>query len=252
MSSFCRKCGIRLREGAAFCPKCGEVTRNGLANKNVDTKTVASKLVGNLVASSEPGMSFVDMGTLGFGEIINTYNLTGHIGGITGNAQAILSPFRTFTSVISRAGAGLRNIKKRPAALIPVIGLIIVWLSLFTFRHSGSEESFFTDLLSFASFGWGSPDRSPVGAIGTSIGMGTVSAFFVSLFSGGISRFGDGIRKLKDKSVISSGKGWSVVGAGASLIIYTFKSFSKSTVCFSIFIPSFNFFSFFSCCASCF
>ena len=246
MARFCRKCGAEINEGVKFCRACGASTGMESAEPNIAgvgqsmVKTGASAASGisdAIIASADAGMSSFDLGNLGSqaAGMLAGSDITGNLGsvgeGINSAAQTILPPMQAFMDIFNRFTSGLKSIKKNPLSLIPIIGLAIVWGFLYLLRIVGVEGNPFTDLISFISYGWGGAGRTLLGALGTSLGMGTVAAAFTSIVSGGIPFFGRGLNMLMGKNNrmqgISKPEGsiaWLLTGAGAALIVNRFIS----------------------------
>lgn len=251
-STVCSKCGAVLRPGAKFCLTCGntievgpqiqlqqqvkqqvtDAVRQGAGQVMSNAASAAAASVGisnipgvanvsTITASTEAGMTSVDIGSIG---LENISSIAGIGSGISEGISTILSPMKTFSSIFTRIGSGIKNIKQKPQALIPVIALGFIWLILFIVRRSG-DENFLTSLLSFLTYGGDASERSLIGTAGTALGRGTVVCALTSLVAGGTTNIKDGFGKLfgKAQSYTGSGSaGWLITGLGLSLIVNQF------------------------------
>lgn len=189
VSHHCLQCGAELREGALFCPRCGTETRK----KKQDEK-----------------ISYFDMGKSVLSEMADKSNMA-----------AIMSPARTFASILSRMRTGLGIIKKKPLSAMPGILLCIIWFILQSCRRQGIDNPI-TGFLSWLSYGGDVTDRSLFGVLGTAVGRGTVAVAFSFMFTGGGRNIRNGISRFfskKEKEPVYGAAGWFITGAGASLII---------------------------------
>ena len=189
MPKYCSQCGAELRETAMFCPSCGAKTRR---KKEEEKRTYFD--MGKMILEENVGNSMPD---------------------------AIMSPIKTFTSVLSRIESGLANLKRKPLAVMPAILFFVLWLILLICRSVGIDNPI-TAFLSFMSYGGDVSDRSLLGVLGSAVGRGTVAMAFASLFTGGLKNLRSGFSKCfpqKGQTPIYGGMGWFLTGVGSSLIV---------------------------------
>ncbi len=189
MARYCLQCGSELRDEAMFCLRCGAATRKNMQ----DSKK-----------------TFFDLGNLGLTEAADK-DIT----------DIILSPGKTFGTLFSRIGSGIRNIGHKPVPILPVLLLCVIWIILLICRRKGAEN-IITGFLSFISYGGDVSDRSLFGVLGTAVGRGTVAVAFSSLFVSGGRNFRNGLNGIFSKTgnvQTHAAPGWFVTGLGLSFVI---------------------------------
>lgn len=216
---YCINCGGEIADDAKFCRHCGSPV-NMAEEQVVEAKTeetkpvevgraVVSKITGAIPASAQTGeMALGDSFSLS-GGLLNSYK---------GEAGKILSPIRAILKTIGSFFKGIVGLFKTPKNLVIILVIFIIWIVLWFFRDSDSPIVKISSFLTFANVGEG---RSVIGAIGTAFGKGTVAAFWVSLFSGGIPAFFKGIGGMIKKTGEKRSIIFLIIGAiiGAALYL---------------------------------
>jgi len=216
---YCINCGGEIADDAKFCRHCGSPV-NMAEEQVVEAKTeetkpvevgraVVSKITGAIPASAQTGeMALGDSFSLS-GGLLNSYK---------GEAGKILSPIRAILKTIGSFFKGIVGLFKTPKNLVIILVIFIIWIVLWFFRDSDSPIVKISSFLTFANVGEG---RSVIGAIGTAFGKGTVAAFWVSLFSGGIPAFFKGIGGMIKKTGEKRSIVFLIIGAiiGAALYL---------------------------------
>ena len=195
---YCINCGGEIADDAKFCRHCGspvymaeeqvvEAKAEGTKPAEVG-RAVGSKITGAIPASAQTGeMALGDSFSLS-GGLLNSYK---------GETGKILSPIRAIFKTIGSFFKGIVGLFKTPKNLVIILVIFVIWIVLWFFRDSDSPIVKISSFLTFANVGEG---RSVIGAIGTAFGKGTVAAFWVSLFSGGIPAFFKGIGGMIKKT----------------------------------------------------
>ncbi len=182
----CPKCGQKAAASAKFCRKCGY-------------KFEASAPSGGATQSEE----FVLM------DISDGGDYEGSPSEDIPESDKIASPAGTIFSAIASFFGGIFKSFASPKTLIPCAVLGILWTFLGRYRGSENILIRFLSWLTFAEGGFG---RKGLGFLGGIAGKGVVGATLVSVFSGGISRFGYGFKALlnnkEKKSVAAMLFGW--------------------------------------------
>ena len=216
---YCINCGGEIADDAKFCRHCGSPV-NMAEEQVVEAKTeetkpvevgraVVSKITGAIPASAQTGeMALGDSFSLS-GGLLNSYK---------GEAGKILSPIRAIFKTIGSFFKGIVGLFKTPKNLVIILVSFVIWIVLWFFRDSDSPIVKISSFLTFANVGEG---RSVIGAIGTAFGKGTVAAFWVSLFSGGIPAFFKGIGGMIKKTGEKRSIVFLIIGAiiGATLYL---------------------------------
>lgn len=202
---YCIYCGGEIADDAKFCQNCGKPVYQAeepVAEVKVKEvgKAAISKITGAIPAPAQAG-------EMALGESFN----------LGGETRKILSPIRAIFKTVGSFFKGIAGLFKSPKNLVIILVLLVIWIMLWFFRDSDSS---IVDISSFLTFANAEKGRSVIGAIGTAFGKGTVAAFWVSLFSGGIPAFFKGIGGMIKKTDEKRSIVYLIVGAVVGAALY--------------------------------
>jgi hypothetical protein len=210
---YCINCGGEIDDDAKFCRHCGNPVNNSedtSAETKADelSKTVISKITGAIPASAQAGETALGDSFSLAGGLISSYK---------GETGKILSPARAIFNTIGSFFKGIAGLFKTPKNLVIILVLLAAWIVLWFLKDSDSQIVKISSFLTFANVGEG---RSIIGAIGSAFGKGTVAAFWVALFSGGIPAMFRGIGGMFKKTGEKRSIGYLIIGAIVGAALY--------------------------------
>ncbi len=202
---YCIYCGGEIADDAKFCQNCGKpVYQAEEPVAEVKVKEVGKAAISKITcAIPAPAQA----GEMALGESFN----------LGGETRKILSPIRAIFKTVGSFFKGIAGLFKSPKNLVIILVLLVIWIVLWFFRDSDSP---IVDISSFLTFANAEKGRSVIGAIGSTFGKGTVAAFWVSLFSGGIPAFFKGIGGMIKKTDEKRSIVYLIVGAVVGAALY--------------------------------